>query len=376
MSEHEHRVALFLSRSSPPLALTVHPSHGVEMFRSFRLMRRLKPLLFILMAVGWSMSTAQAGSSVNRAAVLDFDGDGKTDYVVVRSEIPSGNSFKLVWYIKGSQRGDYAQQWGLDGMQLVPADYDGDGKWDIAVWSFTPGGNRQAYFYILRSSDNTFQWIAWGTLFDDPLETQDFDGDSKADPTVVRLEEGSGNWLWYTLMSQTGQARVIRFGGPDRKIRGDFDGDGKADIAVYRREYGEPANTFIVLRSSDNQIEFYPFGNATTDNVLPADFDGDGTTDFAVARSVNDRIWWYWRESSTGRVRGRQFGLVGTSSVDDGVVPGDYDGDGKTDLAIFRRIVFQSPSYFHIEASRDGLFAVPWGAYASENVPASVLQVR
>ena len=202
------------------------------MFYSFRLTRTLKQLLISVLLIGLSLSIAQAAPQVNRAAVLDFDGDGKTDYVVVRSEIPSGNSFKYVWYIKGSQRGDYAQQWGLSGMQIVPADYDGDGKWDIAVWSPTPGGNRQAYFYILRSSDNLFQWIAWGTVFDDPLETQDFDGDGKADPTVVRLENGTGNLLWYTLMSSTGEVRAVQFGGPDRALRGDFDGDARG----YRTE--------------------------------------------------------------------------------------------------------------------------------------------
>ena len=42
---------------------------------------------------------------VNRAAVLDFDGDGKTDSCVVRFEVLSAE-IKWVWYIRGSQRGD------------------------------------------------------------------------------------------------------------------------------------------------------------------------------------------------------------------------------------------------------------------------------
>ena len=314
---------------------------------------------------------------LNRAAVLDFDGDGKTDYVVVRAEVPLPNGFKLVWYINGSQMGVFGQQWGVDGMQLVPADYDGDGKWDIAVWATTQTPNRQAYFHIWRSSDNTYQRIAWGVLNDDPLQTQDFDGDGKADPTVVRLEEGTGKLLWFTLMSSTGQVRATQFGGPDRPLRGDFDGDGKADLAVYRTQFGTPSSTFIIQRSSDNRLQFYSFGNAETDHVLPADFDGDGKTDFTVVRFVDNKRVWYWVESSTGEVRVRQFGQsILNVSIDNSAL-GDYDGDGKTDLAIWRTSdfgVFQS--HFYVERSRDGMFVIPWGLSGLDRVPASTLQFR
>ncbi len=347
------------------------------MFSSNSSSRRLIQLSIVLL-VYLSSLIAQAAPPVNRAAVLDFDGDGKTDYVVVRSEIPTANSFKLVWYILGSQMGGRGVQWGLDQMTLVPADYDGDGKWDIAVWGITGLEGSPAYFHIWRSSDNTYQRIHWGITDDDPRQTQDFDGDGRADPTVVRCAVPSGESHWYTWLSSTGEVRVTHFGYcGDRQLRGDFDGDGKADVAVYRRQFNSPPSTFIIERSSDKRIEFYRFGNAETDRVLPADFDGDGRTDYTIVRMIDSKRWWFWVESSTGEVRSQQFGHTEEGVSSDNSVPGDYDGDGKTDCAVWRRPESGiRQAYFYVNRSRDGMIVMPWGFGITENVPASVLQFR
>jgi spore coat protein A len=55
------------------------------------------------------------------------------------------------------------------------------------------------------------------------------------------------------------------------------------------------------------------------------DYDGDGKTDLAVWRQREGRL--YVIESSTGADRAQDYGF-GTY-----LVPGDYDGDGKTDFA-------------------------------------------
>jgi len=65
------------------------------------------------------------------------------------------------------------------------------------------------------------------------------------------------------------------------------------------------------------------------DTPVTADFDGDNKTDIAVFRPQSGT--WYIRKSSTGGVIVRTFGQSG-----DVPVPADYDGDGRADVAIYR----------------------------------------
>jgi FG-GAP repeat. len=62
-------------------------------------------------------------------------------------------------------------------------------KTDIAVY-------RDGNWYILRSSDNAFVGIGWGLATDKPVPG-DYDGDGKFDVAIYRPSEGA----WYVLKS-------------------------------------------------------------------------------------------------------------------------------------------------------------------------------
>jgi hypothetical protein len=65
--------------------------------------------------------------------------------------------------------------------------------------------------------------------------------------------------------------------------------------------------------------------------IAPGDFDGDGKSDITIYRPSNGG--WYILKSSTGYTTyvSYQWGLTG-----DITVLGDFDGDGKADIAVYR----------------------------------------
>lgn len=91
----------------------------------------------------------------------------------------------------------YLGSWvfGSTGDKPVPSDYDGDGKADIAVWR-----NSNATWYVLQSSDQSWDVVQWGASGDKPVPG-DYDGDAKTDYAVWQANNG-----WYIRRSSTGTA--------------------------------------------------------------------------------------------------------------------------------------------------------------------------
>ena len=125
-----------------------------------------------------------------------------------------------------------------------------------------------------------FRYACWGLAGDKPYPG-DFDGDGKADPSVVRNNAGVGDV--YQNRTTAG-ARVISFGNfTDKYIGADFDADGRNDLAVARDNAGVLTWYFT---ASGNGLSFsFNRGASGTDYIVPGDYDGDNKTDFVMWRS-------------------------------------------------------------------------------------------
>ena len=96
-------------------------------------------------------------------------------------------------------------------------------------------------------------------------------------------------------------------------------------------------------------------GPCVTVPVNPrADFDGDGKTDLSVFRPSEGN--WYLNRSTAG------FSALKWGISTDMLVPGDYDGDGKADTAVFRPSLTDGVSDFYVLNSNGfTVSGVAWG---------------
>src|SRR6266700_2921229 len=233
-------------------------------------------------------------------------------------------------YVAGSKNGPSG---------IAVGDFNGDGKLDLAVANY--GDN--SFSVLLGNGDGTFQPPRTLPIGTHPalVAVGDFNGDGKPDLAIssvgdntvsVLLGNGDGTFL---------APQVTPVGlNPWYFAVGDFNGDGKLDLAV--ADYGcpldctsSPSNTVTVLLGNGNGT-FLPGPSLTVGNgpagVAVGDFNGDGKPDLAVA-NLNDNTLSILLGNGDGTFQAPQtFAGVGTKPYF--VAVGDFNRDGKPDLVI------------------------------------------
>lgn len=268
-----------------------------------------------------------------------------------------------------------------------PVDFDGDGRTDFSVLRFpttTPPTPAPIVFWNLNSTAGSQTSPTWGDANRDFPAPGDYDADGKDDFALSRsASAANGNpeefWILGSAGTYPGNIKYFNWGVVgDQAIARDYDGDGTTDVAVYRR--GDPGNAnnpsdWFILRSSSNTVNVVEFGltgdsvgGTTGDTPIPGDYDGDGKFDVAVYRfggfaAPNNSF--IWQRSSDGVTVFEPFGNFQT----DYILPGDYDGDGKFDLCVGNTgALATSPMTWAIRQSSNGQVRIqPFGI--SSDIP-------
>ncbi len=213
---------------------------------------------------------------------------------------------------------------GAVGDRIAPADYNGDGFTDFAVFHPISGAWEIRYSIQIPTPIHGSTTIpdALG-MFGDIPQSGNFSGTAEAEVAVFR--PGTGEWFIKPAPNPTPfpSPSPIPFGTPgDKPVAEDYDGDGYYDLAIFRPSNGE----WWIHYSSAIPDTINVWG-ISTDTPVPAKYDPDTKADIAVFRGG----YWYILRSIDSSVSILHWGLP-----TDVPVPADYDGDGRTDIAIYR----------------------------------------
>jgi hypothetical protein len=287
----------------------------------------------------------------------DFDGDKISD-------IAFYDPLKKIWHIVYGKDGKETEIdlssnilstiKGNDVLIPVPSDYDADSKTDIALFN-----REDSSWYILRSSDSGTEPVkTWcGEWSESPLPA-DIDGDSKTDTACYNGRDK--RWPAFLSTANTYHAEVLETTPVDITVYADIDGDKKADYVYYNpQQQVFRIRTVLIPGSSQENLKIFEFKMGTkSSRVVTGDYDGDGKTDIASWSATSGKWEIAFAKDILASVLEPTHQTIVLGKPGDIPMPGDYNGDGKTDVAIYHinnselEIVFDNGTRKQINLSK------------------------
>jgi formylmethanofuran dehydrogenase subunit C len=325
----------------------------------------------------------------------DFNADGRTDLAVGAYAYTTNTGRVYTFYNDGSipttaatadvkMTGETTSNY--FGASLVTGDMNGDGRGDLIVGAYGVTSNTgKVYFYETRENfawqiqrqptsssitrtglgttgqeiningEGFFSAIGWA------LATGDFNADGRMDLVASGTGYASSTGRVYiffssgSLTTAAASADVIiggsvtneQFGGA--LASGDFNADGRIDLAVSSYEYSNktgraylfyndgswPANAASADVTLTGESTLYYFGWS----MAAGDFNADGETDLAVGSykysSDDGRVYIFYNDGSYPAPASADVIITGEASsrLGTSLVAGDFNADGRTDLA-------------------------------------------
>ncbi|KHD37246.1 integrin [Clostridium acetobutylicum] len=251
--------------------------------------------------------------------------------------------------------------------RMVSGDFNGDGKADVAT--FYDYGNGASRIHVFTSNGSSFDYSSaygwWNTPSGyDPkriaaVVAGDFNGDHKDDIAVIynygnsetriHVFISTGSSFSYTDCNGWWNATGYDAGRITGAVAGDFNGDGKSDIATMY-DYGGGETRIHVFTSTGSSFTYTGANgwwnstgydsNRVKGRVVAGDFNGDGKTDIAAMYDYGgseSRIHVFLSTGDSFNYTGAN-GWWSTTGYDANkvtgrLVAGDFNGDHKADIA-------------------------------------------
>ena len=340
----------------------------------------------------------------------DFNNDGRADLAVAGVD---ANFNGVVDILQGNGDGtfDALASISLDGVSplaIATGDFNGDGRADLAVVGNDPDGNTDLEV-LLGNGDGTFAVEApivlpplfFGAPLFASIAVGDFEGNGHADlaisevvsaapfnQVVVMLGDGTGSFSTSTVLNDmSGLGNLVI---PTALVSADFTGNGRDDLALAGDDFLGDELLEVLLSNGDGTFGTpMPVALPTGPNEAPigvgllgtpyylvaGDWGGDGRADLAVT-SVDPTSG----QQSVLVLPGNGDGTFGAAATLDlgsvtptALLSGDFNGDGKTDLALVTSTSLPGRSgVVVLPGNGDGTFGAPINSIFRAN-PTSVV---
>jgi len=275
-----------------------------------------------------SVTNFAAGTNPYSVTSADFNGDGKAD--IASANFASNNVSVLL----GTGTGSFSTvsySAGTNPKSITSADFNGDGKADLA----TANSGASTTSILLGNGAGGFAAATTFTITGTNLlavVSADFNGDSKAD---LAFADWASN-AWIMLGTGTGS-----FGTPTNFVVGtinpmslacaDFNSDGKKDLVIAD---GCPSGNSLMVLLGTGTGNFSSPTNFVVGTpsrfVISADFNGDGKKDLVTASNGSSNISILLGTGTGGFGAAASFTIT---TAPNSICGADFNGDGKIDLA-------------------------------------------
>jgi hypothetical protein len=284
---------------------------------------------------------------------------GPLDVKVFRfiSTVPNyNNGWDLAWTNNGNDNigGYYIANSDL----IYHADLDGDGTDELLCTQYNPSSNND-WMTLLKFNNTTQEWVwTWSNYGSNAtglypyrfnFYVGDFDGDGSEEllgndnstpgswTTLFKWQNGAWVWTWSDYGSSTHAIRPYK----EKMYTGDFNGDGKDEILAcdlpggWTTEFKWSGNDFVWGWSDYGNHPLTQYRN----DLYPGDYNGDGATDLVGFSSSNAEMFEYngnWNSTWNNNGANNFGGWTFPPGANDKILTGNIDTDAKDELVFIQ----------------------------------------